>query len=143
MNLIKEIFTDCEAKTIEFAKNISQDFQKGDIIILEGDLGAGKTHFVKGFIQGFDSLNIATSPTFSIANFYKTKQGFDILHLDLYRIQNVAEFNNLGLSDYFNETIALIEWGKQFSDCFSDYYLITFDKLPTENCRKISVYKCA
>ena len=101
-------------------------FYPGDLIILDGDLGAGKTHFVKGFTEGYSSKDLVTSPTFSIANFYRTNK-FDILHIDLYRISTVEEFKDLGLTDYFDQSIVLIEWGKKFEDYFDEYMLVSFE----------------
>ena len=82
-------------------------------------------YFVKGFTDGLHSNDLVTSPTFSIANFYRTDVS-DILHIDLYRISNIDEFNDLGLYDYFGTSIVLIEWGKKFAAYFENYLLISF-----------------
>jgi len=118
------------SKSQEDTKNIAREaasfFYPGDLIILDGDLGAGKTHFVKGFTEGYNSKDLVTSPTFSIANFYRTDK-FDILHIDLYRISTVEEFKDLGLTDYFDPSIVLIEWGMKFEDYFDEYTLVSFE----------------
>jgi tRNA threonylcarbamoyladenosine biosynthesis protein TsaE len=115
-----------ETDTKEMARTIAPLFQPGDLIILEGDLGAGKTHFVKGLAEGFQSEDPVTSPTFGIANFYRTGQ-FDILHIDLYRIATIEALNDLGLTDYFDQSVVCIEWGTKFADYFDDYLLISFE----------------
>jgi len=115
-----------EEATLKAAREIAKLFHPGDMIILDGDLGAGKTCFVKGFVEGYHSKDLVSSPTFSIANFYRTEAS-EILHIDLYRISNIDEFNDLGLYDYFDQSIVLIEWGKKFTDYFDDYLLISFD----------------
>jgi len=118
------------SKNQEETKNIARKtaslFHPGDLIILDGELGAGKTHFVKGFAEGYSSQDLVTSPTFSIANFYRTA-GFDILHIDLYRISTIEEFKDLGLTDYFDQSIVLIEWGLKFANYFDEYVLVSFD----------------
>jgi len=108
----------------------------GDVIILEGDLGAGKTHFVKGFADGLNSKNVVTSPTFSIANFYKSRD-ITLLHIDLYRIATINEFYDLGLIDYFDQSVTMIEWGMKFEDYVDDFLLITI-KILDNNSRLIS-----
>jgi len=130
------IISNSEEDTRRAAQKIAQLFHSGDIIILDGDLGAGKTYFVKGFTDGLHSKDLVSSPTFSIANFYRTEVS-DILHIDLYRISNIDEFNDLGLSDYFGQNIVLIEWGKKFAEYFAEYLLISF-VINDDNVRTLS-----
>ncbi len=115
-----------ENHTKQIANAISLFLNQGDLILLEGDLGAGKTHFVKGLAEGLGSKDIVTSPTFSLANFYTTNLKFELLHIDLYRISSIEEFSDLGLTDYFNQNIVIIEWGTKFSSSFDEYLLISF-----------------
>jgi tRNA threonylcarbamoyladenosine biosynthesis protein TsaE len=121
-----QILSKSEEDTKQIARKTASFFQPSDLIILDGDLGAGKTHFVKGFTEGFQSGDLVTSPTFSIANFYRTGK-FDILHIDLYRISTIEEFNDLGLTDYFDQSVVLVEWGMKFADYFEDYMLLSFE----------------
>jgi tRNA threonylcarbamoyladenosine biosynthesis protein TsaE len=121
-----KVVSNREDDTRKIAKKIARLFSPRDINILDGDLGAGKTYFVKGFTENFNSNDLVSSPTFSIANFYRTNT-HEILHIDLYRISNIDEFNDLGLYDYFGQSISLIEWGKKIVDLFDDYFLISFD----------------
>jgi tRNA threonylcarbamoyladenosine biosynthesis protein TsaE len=121
-----KILSKNQEDTIDIARQTAPFFQPGNLIILDGDLGAGKTHFVKGFTEGYNSKDLVTSPTFSIANFYRTGR-FDILHIDLYRISTIEEFRDLGLTDYFDQSIVLIEWGTKFADYFEDYMLISLE----------------
>jgi len=122
--------------TQKVAQKIARLFSAGDIIILHGDLGAGKTCFVKGFTKGCQSTDCVTSPTFSLAHFYKSNV-VDILHIDLYRIETVDEFNDLGLTDYFDQSIVLIEWGEKFAACFEAYITISFE-ITGDNTRTIT-----
>jgi len=130
------IISEGEDFTKEIARKVSGLFHTGDIIILDGDLGAGKTCFVKGFTESFHSEDPVSSPTFSIANFYRTNTS-EILHIDLYRISNIDEFNDLGLYDYFEQSIVMIEWGKKISEHLEEYFLISFE-ITDDNTRTLS-----
>ena len=121
-----QIISESEAGTKKIAQKIASIFKQGDVLIIEGDLGAGKTHFVKGFAEGINSQNVVTSPTFSIANFYKSPD-ISLLHIDLYRINTLNEFYDLGLIDYFEQSVTMIEWGLKFEDYIEGYLLITID----------------
>jgi tRNA threonylcarbamoyladenosine biosynthesis protein TsaE len=130
------IVSHSEEDTCGIAQKIALLFRPGDLIVLDGDLGAGKTYFVKGFSAGFQANDPVSSPTFSIANFYRSAQS-DLLHIDLYRIETFEQFADLGLSDYFNQTITLIEWGKKFAEYFEDYFLISFE-IKEDNVRSLT-----
>ena len=131
-----QILSESESDTKKIATAIAPVFKMGDVLILEGDLGAGKTHFVKGFADGINSQNIVTSPTFSIANFYKSP-AITLLHIDLYRINTLNEFYDLGLIDYFDQSVTMIEWGLKFEDYVDDYLLIKIE-IHSDNFRLIS-----
>lgn len=130
------IVSNNEENTRVIAKKIARLFHPGDLIILDGDLGAGKTCFVKGFSAGFHTIDPVNSPTFSIANFYRTEQA-DLLHIDLYRILTMDEFVDLGLFDYFNHSMVLIEWGKKFVEYFEEYLLISIE-IKEDNIRLLT-----
>jgi ATPase, YjeE family len=131
-----QILSESEANTMNIAKTIASVFKMGDVIVLEGDLGAGKTHFVKGFADGVNSKNVVTSPTFSIANFYKSPV-ITLLHIDLYRINTLNEFYDLGLIDYFDQSVTMIEWGMKFEDFVDEFLLISIE-IRDDNTRSIS-----
>ena len=122
------------------AQKMAPLFHAGDVIVLDGDLGAGKTCFVKGFTEGFHSEDVVNSPTFSIANFYRAAQQLDILHIDLYRIETVDEFNDLGLFDYFDSSVVLIEWGNKFAGLFESCLLVSF-QINDDNIRALK-FEC-
>ncbi|MDR1097351.1 MAG: tRNA (adenosine(37)-N6)-threonylcarbamoyltransferase complex ATPase subunit type 1 TsaE [Tannerella sp.] len=129
-----------ENETEAMAAKIAANCQAGDLLILDGDLGAGKTHFVKWFVESLHAKDRVTSPTFSIANFYRTDR-CNVLHIDLYRISTVNEFIDLGLDDYFGRSVTLIEWGEKFSSCFDEYLFISLhvnednSRLMTVSCK--------
>ena len=104
-----------EAETRNIALEFSKDLQKGDVVVLNGDLGTGKTFFVKEIGKIF-GINNVSSPTFAIVNEYSGR--IKIYHLDFYRIEKLEEIFDIGFNDYINdnEAIMFIEWGELFSE---------------------------
>ena len=101
-------------KTAKIAKNIAKTCKKGDILLLYGDLGAGKTDFAKGFISYFLRGQNVVSPTFTILNTYSAK--VPIYHFDLYRIKDISELDQIGFYEYvFGDGISLIEWPERLN----------------------------
>ena len=113
----------------EYAKTLS----KGDVVILSGDLGAGKTAFTKGVAKYF-GLSGVTSPTYAYLNVY----GDLLYHYDCYRLSCGVDAERLGLTDYFNgDNICLIEWAENIEDALPDKTKkVTILKI-SENERKI------
>ena len=88
----------------------------GDIYVLEGELGAGKTEFVRGFVASIAPQAAVRSPSFSILNIYETSR-FPVYHFDFYRLRNAAELREIGFDDYASgEGICLVEWGTLFPE---------------------------
>jgi tRNA threonylcarbamoyladenosine biosynthesis protein TsaE len=102
-----------ENDTIEIAVEFSKYLKRGMIIVLNGDLGTGKTFFTKQVLKKFGVTN-SNSPTFAIVNPYSGDETF--YHFDFYRINKAAELHDIGIEDYFNdeESIIFIEWGNLF-----------------------------
>jgi tRNA threonylcarbamoyl adenosine modification protein YjeE len=103
-----------EVKTAELAKKFSQILKKGDIVFFHGEIGVGKTTFIKHLINNFqkkNNLNLkeVTSPTFNLVNEYNVGS-FIIQHYDLYRLNNSAEIKNIGLFENEKELLTLVEW---------------------------------
>jgi tRNA threonylcarbamoyladenosine biosynthesis protein TsaE len=103
-----------EKKTEEIAKKINREIKPGDILFLYGEMGVGKTTFVRYLINDFQSrfnerLTEVTSPTFNIMNEY-TISNLTIKHYDLYRLKLAEELDNLNLFEKNNKAILLIEW---------------------------------
>ena len=103
-----------EKKTEEIAKKINKEIKPGDILFLYGEMGVGKTTFVRYLINDFQSrfnerLTEVTSPTFNIMNEY-TISNLTIKHYDLYRLKSTEELDNLNLFEKNNKSILLIEW---------------------------------
>lgn len=105
---MKSYLSDSVLKTAKIAKQIAKTCKKGDIVLLFGDLGAGKTVFAKGFVSYFSKAQVV-SPTFTIVNTYKGD--INIYHFDLYRINSVEELEEIGFEEYlYSDGICLIEW---------------------------------
>ncbi|SFE90497.1 tRNA (adenosine(37)-N6)-threonylcarbamoyltransferase complex ATPase subunit type 1 TsaE [Alteribacillus iranensis] len=100
--------------TIEIAANIGRHLQRGDIVTLEGDLGAGKTHFAKGIAQALHVKNVVNSPTFTIIKEYEGD--FPFYHMDVYRLEE-DEVDELGIEEYLEgDGVCLIEWAGKIID---------------------------
>lgn len=99
-------------ETMQFAQKwASENLKSGDVVCLRGNLGAGKTHFVKGLIQAFGgSSDEVNSPTFTLIHEYR-KANPPIYHFDCYRLKSVAEAIKIGMEDYlYGDGICCIEW---------------------------------
>ncbi len=118
----------CENDTLDFAKKFASKLSVGDIIILSGDLGSGKTKFTQGFLEYFGIYNEISSPTFTIVNEYNTPK-MPIYHFDIYRLSSPNEFYEIGGTDYFDDGICIIEWGEIIEKIIpADYIKITFNR---------------
>lgn len=110
-------------ETIRFGENIGNQLQKGDLIALNGDLGAGKTSLIKGIAKGLRSQDDITSPSFSIINEYTGI--VPIFHFDFYRIDKPEDIEGLGYEEYFfSKGVTLIEWAKTIIDYLPEDLLL-------------------
>ena len=117
-----------EQDTIDFAKNYAQNLKPGDIIVLSGELGTGKTKFVQDVLQYFNLQDEISSPTFTIVNEYNSDT-VNIYHFDVYRLEDSDEFFAIGGEEYFSKGICLIEWGELIEDILpKPYTKISFSK---------------
>ena len=117
-----------ETETQNFAYDLASKLQKGDIIVLSGELGAGKTKFTEGFLNYFNLEQEISSPTFTIVNEYKNND-INIYHFDVYRLEDIDEFYAIGGEEYFCSGICIIEWGEIIEKALpKDYIKISFKK---------------
>ncbi len=136
-----------EQETIDLGSTFAKSLKRGDIVALYGDLGTGKTEFIKGICHYFNVQDLVTSPTFTIMNHYLGEFNSDelnIFHLDLYRIKSTAELTNIGFSDciYDANSIKLIEWADKAENILDEdaNYLVAISQDDeVENRRKISI----
>ena len=113
-------------ETIDFAQRFSKILRQGDILCLRGNLGAGKTTFVKGLASGLKiKKSVVTSPTFVLMNVYEGK--IPVYHFDLYRIEGV-ELERLGYEEFFyGEGVAVIEWAERLKAAMpKEYFSVVF-----------------
>src|SRR3989442_5244610 len=113
----------------------------GEVLALAGDLGTGKTQFVKGLVAGLGSAAAVTSPTFTLIHEY-TDGRLPVYHLDFYRLENRAAAVRLGLDDYFfGDGVSVVEWADRFPDLIPPDALWIFFEMKSETQRAISTPK--
>ena len=97
-----------ENDTMKLANEFAKELTTGDVIVLSGELGSGKTKFTEGFLLFFGLEEEISSPTFTIVNEYR-KNDTNIYHFDVYRLSSIDEFYAIGGEQYFNHGICIIE----------------------------------
>ncbi|MDR3012847.1 MAG: tRNA (adenosine(37)-N6)-threonylcarbamoyltransferase complex ATPase subunit type 1 TsaE [Chitinispirillales bacterium] len=108
-------------ETRALGARLAQIASAGDVYSLDGDLGSGKTEFVRGFVEALANGAEVRSPTFSIVNTYQTPK-FPVYHFDFYRIENPNELASIGFDEYiYGDGVCLIEWGELFSNRLPNY----------------------
>ena len=117
-----------EQDTMNFAKKLASYLKKGDVIVLSGELGCGKTKFTEGILKYFGLENEISSPTFTIVNEYHRDKN-NIYHFDVYRLSDVEEFYAVGGEEYFTNGICILEWGEIVEEALpKDYLKLEFFK---------------
>src|ERR1700731_1706468 len=115
--MTREITTQSAEETVAFGQTLAELLTPPKLVLLRGDLGAGKTTLVKGIAAAFEAAaeEDVTSPTFTLVHEYRGPQA-NLYHIDLYRIDTPRELETLGLDDLItNNSILLIEWGEKFA----------------------------
>lgn len=142
---MKELFnvtTKSAEETMAVGQALAKTVGKGVVFTLEGDLGAGKTHFVKGFAKGIGSHDLVTSPTFTLLNVYEGGK-VPVYHFDMYRLNSLEEAEELGFNEYFDlsslDGVVLVEWPSQVEGLINCPHIeIRIEKLEGEQ-RKITL----
>ena len=111
-----------ENETKKIASLLASKLQRGDIVVLSGDLGSGKTKFTEGFLSHWGLEDEISSPTFTIVNEHK-QNDTNIYHLDVYRLADMGEFYAIGGTEYFTNGICVIEWGELIEDVLPQNYI--------------------
>lgn len=126
-------------ETIKFARNLAKQLRPGDILCLFGDLGTGKTTFVKGIALGLKvKSSEVNSPTFVLMNIYEGR--LPLYHFDLYRLDNIREISRLGYEEFFyNEGISVVEWAEKLGRLLPQEYLAIELTHQGENKRLITL----
>jgi tRNA threonylcarbamoyladenosine biosynthesis protein TsaE len=132
------IVTHSAEETIAYGRKLASELSAPLIVLLRGDLGAGKTTLVKGIVEGFEaaSADDVTSPTFTLVHEYRGPRA-TLYHIDLYRIDTPRELETLALDDLLAPNcILLIEWGEKFSRLQRDKNVeITMERLEDDPAR--------
>ncbi|MFH1504548.1 MAG: tRNA (adenosine(37)-N6)-threonylcarbamoyltransferase complex ATPase subunit type 1 TsaE [Candidatus Omnitrophota bacterium] len=131
-----EIRSYSERETIDAGKKFAKSLKEKDVVVLEGDLGGGKTTFTKGVLKGLGCSQRVLSPSFTLVRQYKAGR-FCVYHLDLYRLKR-ADTLSLGMEDflYSDKSISLIEWGNKIKQELDKYIKIKFSFLG-QNSRQL------
>jgi tRNA threonylcarbamoyladenosine biosynthesis protein TsaE len=131
------------AETEGAGAHLTEKIKAGDVLALVGDLGAGKTQFVKGLARGLGSKEAVTSPTFTLLHEYRGGR-LPIYHFDFYRIENLTALWAIGFDEtVFGDGVSVIEWADRFGDAIPLHaHWIRFE-IASENQRKIDLSSLA
>jgi tRNA threonylcarbamoyladenosine biosynthesis protein TsaE len=134
---VEEHNSKSEDETIRIAERLSKGFKGTEVVLLFGELGAGKTVFAKGIAAGlgFNDINSVCSPSYTLVNIYQAKS--TIFHVDLYRLTQESDILDLGWEDYFGQGVVIVEWGEKLKLPL-DAIAVTIEVLQDET-RKITV----
>ena len=120
VNLMKKYVTFSEQETEKLAFDLAKNLNNNSIVVLTGNLGTGKTRFMRGLAEYFGIQNEVSSPTFIIVNEYTPKANTEkvdkIFHFDVYRLSGPLDFEDSVGTDYFNSGLCIIEWGEIIKD---------------------------
>jgi len=125
-----------ENDTIKFAKIVGEKVEVGQIILLKGDLGSGKTRFVKGLAEALNIEKEVSSPTYNLINEYPGK--IPLFHMDLYRLDKETDLFNIGFEEYlYRDGIIVIEWPGLALDLLPEDFLLINFEIISEQKRKL------
>ena len=130
-----------ESETIEVGRKIGEGLEKGDIVLISGVLGAGKTRLVKGIASALGVEEVVTSPTFTILNEYPSAKGI-LYHIDLYRLEAFPA-DDIDIDDLLERGIVVVEWwekDKGFFEGLKNKVIVNIEILSDEE-REITVYR--
>ena len=123
-----------ECKLLGFS--IANKLKQGDVVSLEGDLGAGKTTFIQGVLEGLNYQYDVTSPTFTLINEYNAD--LKVIHIDFYRENDTQRWKEIGINEYFHSNnLVLIEWGNMIDEILPDNVIRIYFEHITLNKRKV------
>jgi tRNA threonylcarbamoyl adenosine modification protein YjeE len=121
-----------------FGLRLASNLQSGDLVLLSGELGAGKTTMTRGIGSGLKAIGTIQSPTFVLARTHRTKNGPKLVHVDAYRLSSAIELDDLDID--FANSIVVIEWPKDFIDgSFENWLLIEIDRSSQEDVRELAI----
>jgi tRNA threonylcarbamoyladenosine biosynthesis protein TsaE len=137
-----EIFSRSAAQTRRMGIRLGSLLRAGDVVCMEGELGAGKTTFVQGVARGWGALEEASSPTFVLVNLYRRADGAPLYHVDAYRLGSALEAEELGLEDMLSEAPLLIEWADKIPEALpSEHLWLTLSYVEEEQRQIVVIAK--
>ncbi len=108
-----ELVTESPAETEAAAAGLARHVRRGDLLLLEGEMGSGKTTFVRGLTKGLGVSGDVMSPTFQLVRVYRGP--VQLAHVDLYRLERAGELADLGLDELLDEGAVVVEWGERLN----------------------------
>jgi tRNA threonylcarbamoyladenosine biosynthesis protein TsaE len=135
---VATLISNSPAETEAIGRQVAENIGIGSVLALNGDLGSGKTLFVKGVVAGLGSSADVTSPTFTILHEYRGGR-LPVYHFDLFRVENPQALSRLGLDDYFfGDGISVIEWADRFPEFVPEQARWIFFEIKSETQRAIT-----
>ena len=135
---MREFFSECELDTEMIGKLLAKECVEGDYLALYGDMGSGKTVFMRGFVGALVPSARVSSPTYAILNVYEG-ENINVNHFDMYRITSEDDLYSTGYEDVIKKGITVCEWSENIEEFLPDTYLkLVFEKLG-ENKRKLTL----
>jgi tRNA threonylcarbamoyladenosine biosynthesis protein TsaE len=135
---VATLISNSPAETEAIGRQVAENIGIGSVLALKGDLGSGKTLFVKGVVAGLGSSADVTSPTFTILHEYRGGR-LPVYHFDLFRVENQQALSRLGLDDYFfRDGISVIEWADRFPEFVPEQARWIFFEIKSETQRAIT-----
>jgi tRNA threonylcarbamoyladenosine biosynthesis protein TsaE len=126
-------------ETVAFGERLAAELQRGDVLALSGELGAGKTALVKGIARGLDIAQEVTSPTFTLIHEYSGGR-LPLFHVDLYRLESAGQALAIGIEDYLNGSgVTVIEWAEKIESLLPERTRRIRIQSLGENVRRIEV----
>jgi tRNA threonylcarbamoyladenosine biosynthesis protein TsaE len=135
---VATLISNSPAETEAIGRQVAENIGVGSVLALKGDMGSGKTLFVKGVVAGLGSNADVTSPTFTILHEYRGGR-LPVYHFDLFRVENQQALSRLGLNDYlFGDGISVIEWADRFPEFVPEQARWIFFEIKSETQHAIT-----
>ena len=132
------VITNSASETRELGVRLAEQLKAGDVILMDGELGAGKSELARGVAKGLGVQETVTSPSFTILNVYESGR-VPLYHFDWYRLESAEELYELGMDEYLGgDGIALVEWPERCPDAVPEECLVIRIKAEGENTRRIT-----
>lgn len=130
-----------DEEMIAAGRRFAEGLRAGEVIGLDGDLGAGKTHFCKGLVAGLGSDDAVTSPTFALVQEYRGGR-LPVFHFDWYRLDSATELDRIGWDEYLDEGgIVVVEWAGKFPDFLPPSAIRVRFSIEPDSSRLVTVYR--